>query len=117
MAPDCLVHLCLDLVWVDWGKGMGRITYLDDMVIEHLHPANGKAAVDQGYEEANSPEQVSTDSAAYYDYRDNGGLEADLGKLRKLVAYSQGGVLPSGTTTAINTTGKPEPVISAAETS
>ncbi|MEU6990380.1 hypothetical protein ABZ953_06915 [Streptomyces sp. NPDC046465] len=85
MAPPALVHLCVDLVWVEWGRGMGRITYLDDMVIEHLHPANGKAQVDQGYEECNSPDQVATDSAAYYDYRDNGGLEADLVKLRKLV--------------------------------
>jgi hypothetical protein len=85
MAPPALVHLCLDLCWIDWGKGMGRITYLDDMVIEHLHPAASKAEMDAGYEEVNSPEQVSSDSAAYYDYRDNGGLEADLVKLRKLV--------------------------------
>ncbi|MFF8784817.1 glycosyltransferase family 2 protein [Streptomyces sp. NPDC015125] len=85
MAPPALVHLCLDLCWLDWGRGMGRITYLDDMVIEHLHPANGKAEVDAGYEECNSQEQVSADSAAYYNYRDNGGLDADLTKLRKLV--------------------------------
>ncbi|MEU1071918.1 MULTISPECIES: hypothetical protein [unclassified Streptomyces] len=85
MAPPQFVHLCVDLVWKDWGVGMGRITYLDDMVIEHLHPAASKAEMDQGYEECNSPEQVSSDSAAYIDYRDNGGLEADLAKLRKLV--------------------------------
>lgn len=89
MAPDVLTHLCLDLVWVDWGKGMGRITYLDDMVIEHLHPANGKAALDAGYEEVNSDAMVSADTAAYYDYRDNGGLDADLAKLRKLVEEGQ----------------------------
>ncbi|WP_186319231.1 glycosyltransferase family A protein [Streptomyces sp. SAJ15] len=85
MAPPQLVHLCLDLCWLDWGKGMQRITYLPDVVIEHLHPAAGKATVDQGYQEANSAEQVTTDSAAYYEYRDGGGLEADLAKLRKLV--------------------------------
>lgn len=96
MAPDCLVHLCLDLVWIEWGRGMGRITYLPDMVIEHLHPAAQKAELDAGYEEVNSPEQVSRDAAAYYEYRDNGGLEADLTKLRSLVAYSQGGVLAPG---------------------
>jgi hypothetical protein len=84
-APDCLVHLCLDLVWLEWGRAMGRITYLPDMIIEHLHPAAGKADLDAGYEEVNSEQQVSADSAAYYDYRDNGGLEADLAKLRKLV--------------------------------
>lgn len=84
MVPDCLVHLCADLVWVEWGRGMGRITYLDDMIIEHMHPAASKAQMDAVYEECNSPEQVSSDAAAYYDYRDNGGLEADLVKLRKL---------------------------------
>lgn len=84
-SPPALVHLCLDLCWLEWGQGMGRITYLDDMVIEHLHPAAEKADLDQGYEECNSPEQVSADSAAYYDYRDNGGLANDLAKLRKLV--------------------------------
>ena len=85
MAPPSLVHLCLDLCWLDWGKGMGRITYLPDMVIEHLHPANGKADLDAGYEECNSDAQVSADSAAYYEYRDGGGLDTDLAKLRKLI--------------------------------
>ncbi|MGW7053119.1 hypothetical protein [Streptomyces sp. NPDC054887] len=85
MAPPVMVHLCVDLVWVDWGKGMKRITYLPDMVIEHLHPANGKAPNDAGYEEVNSSEMVTADSAAYYEYRDGGGLEADLDKLRTLV--------------------------------
>ncbi|WP_109030142.1 hypothetical protein [Streptomyces rubrogriseus] len=85
MAPPSMVHLCVDLVWVDWGRGMGRITYLDDMVIEHLHPAASKAELDAVYEECNSEQQVSADTAAYYEYRDGGGLEADLAKLRKLI--------------------------------
>lgn len=112
MVPPALVHLCADLVWVDWGRGMGRITYLDDMVIEHLHPAAGKASVDAVYEDCNSSERASADAAAYYHYRDNGGLEADLAKLRKLVAYSQGGVLHPGFTVARNTTGADEEVVS-----
>lgn len=85
MAPPSLVHLCLDLVWLDWGRGMERITYLPDVIIEHLHPAAGKAELDAGYEECNSVAQVSADSQAYYAYRDGGGLQADLDKLRKLV--------------------------------
>lgn len=111
MVPPALVHLCADLVWVDWGRGMGRITYLPDMVIEHLHPAAGKASVDAVYEDCNSPERVSGDAAAYYDYRDGGGLEADLEKLRTLIAYSQGGMLQPGATTAVNTTGAAEKVV------
>lgn len=88
MVPPVLEHLCADLVWIDWGVGMQRITYLADVIIEHLHPAAGKAPTDAGYEEVNSSEQVSKDAAAYYEYRDGGGLAADLEKLRKLVADS-----------------------------
>src|SRR5690606_31036209 len=61
MVPPTLVHLCADLVWMAWGRGMQRITYLDDMTIEHLHPAAGKASLDAVYEECNSSEQVSAD--------------------------------------------------------
>lgn len=82
-CPPGFVHLCVDLVWRDWGEGMGRITYLDDVVIEHLHPANGKANLDAGYEEVNSTEMVSADSAAYYHYRDES-LPCDTAKLRLL---------------------------------
>jgi hypothetical protein len=85
MAPPQLVHLCLDLVWLDLGRGMERITYLPDVVIEHMHPAAQKAPLDQGYVECNSPEQVTADAEAYYQYRDGGGLQADLSKLRKLI--------------------------------
>jgi hypothetical protein len=85
MAPPTMVHLCVDLVWKDWGVGMQRITYLGDMVIEHLHPAAGKAVLDAGYEECNSSEQVTADATAYYAYRDDGALSADLEKLRALV--------------------------------
>lgn len=84
MAPPSLVHLCIDLVWKDWGEGLGRITYLPDVIIEHMHPANSKADMDAGYEDANSVERVSADSAAYYAYRDDGGLQADLDKLKAL---------------------------------
>lgn len=84
-CPPGFVHLCLDLVWKDWAHGMGRVTYLDDVIIEHLHPANGKAAMDDRYAEVNSAEQVHADSTAYYDYRDNGGLAADIEKLQALL--------------------------------
>jgi len=85
MAPPAFVHLCVDLVWRDWGQGMGRITYLPDVVIEHVHPAAGKGKMDVSYTESNSRAMVAADSAAYYDYRDNGGLAADLVKLKELL--------------------------------
>lgn len=85
MCPPGFTHLCLDLVWLDWGKRLDRITYLPDVVIEHMHPANGKAKLDAGYEEVNSEAMVAADTAAYTAYRDNGGLDADVAKLSTLL--------------------------------
>lgn len=85
MAPPAMVHLCVDLCWKLWGEGLDRITYLPDIVIEHMHPAKGKAAWDVGYEDANNTQRMTDDSAAYYHYRDAGGLASDLEKLRRLL--------------------------------
>ena len=87
MCPPAMVHLCVDLVWVAWGNAMQRITYLDDMVIEHLHPAAQKADMDSGYEECNRPEQVASDSVAYHAYM-QGEFKVDSDKLKALVATS-----------------------------
>jgi hypothetical protein len=84
MAPPTLRHLYVDNVWADWGRGLGALTYLPDVVIEHLHPAAGKAQRDAGYEAVNAPEVDSADRAAYLAYRDGGRLAADLEKLRAL---------------------------------
>lgn len=84
MAPPQMVHLCLDLVWVEWGKAIGRLVYLPDTVIEHMHPAVGKAASDAGYEEANSPHQTAADHAAYRAYRDGAQFVTDVAKLKAL---------------------------------
>jgi hypothetical protein len=84
LCPPGFTHLCLDLVWKDWGQGIGRITYLDDVIIEHVHPAAQKAPLDLIYEEVNSEQMVSRDTEAYYHYRDHV-LPSDLDKLRELL--------------------------------
>jgi hypothetical protein len=83
MAPPAMEHLCVDLCWNLWGERLGVLRYLDDVVIEHMHPANGKAFSDAGYEKANSSEQVRRDNDAFYTYRDGGQLAADIEKLKK----------------------------------
>lgn len=85
MAPPAMQHLCVDLVWKAWGEALGQLHYLPEVIIEHRHPANHKAEMDAGYEDANSAERVAADSAAFYDYRDNGGLAADVQKLEALL--------------------------------
>lgn len=81
MCPPPLVHLCLDVVWLDWGRAIQRITYLDDVVIEHMHPAAGKAKLDDRYREVNSKQQVDDDNAAYAEYRHGGRFDDDVAKL------------------------------------
>lgn len=83
-CPPQMQHLCVDLVWGQWGRAIGRLTYLDDVVIEHLHPANGKVRMDQGYEEANNAQQVQRDTEAYNAYM-TGQFHTDVEKLQALL--------------------------------
>jgi hypothetical protein len=64
-GPPGFIHLCVDLSWKDMGEGLGRIRYLPDVVIEHMHPAAGKAKVDSGYQHANSKMMVKLDEKEY----------------------------------------------------
>lgn len=65
-GPPGFTHLCVDLTWKDMGTALQRITYLDDVVIEHMHPAAGKAENDSGYQHVNSDFMVRLDSQEYY---------------------------------------------------
>ena len=56
MVPPGMIHLYFDNFWLDFGRAMGKITYLPDVIIEHMHPAVGKAVLDAGYQEVNAPE-------------------------------------------------------------
>jgi hypothetical protein len=68
-SPPGFTHLCCDLAWKDLGEGIDRISYLPDVIIEHLHPANGKAENDEGYQFVNSSEMVVRDSEEYYRWK------------------------------------------------
>lgn len=85
LYPPGLIHLNGDLAWLELGNAIGRLFYRPDVVIEHLHPAAGKAELDAGYEEANSETQVEADGVAYRRWR----LEdfpLDVAKLEALLA-------------------------------
>lgn len=82
MVPPRLVHLYIDNAWKSLGEGMGRLTYLPDVVIEHMHPIAGKAEWDAGYVEVNSGEMQQADHDAY-DYWVATGLPMDIIKLRE----------------------------------
>lgn len=68
MVPPGMIHLYFDNFWLDFGRALGRITYLPDVVIEHMHPSVGKATEDAGYVEVNAPEMYDHDRTAYEAY-------------------------------------------------
>jgi hypothetical protein len=65
MAPPTLGHLYADNYWLALGRRLGRIHYLPHLVIEHVHPVAGKAAMDDGYARVNSAAQDAADHAAF----------------------------------------------------
>jgi hypothetical protein len=56
MAPDAFLHLYIDDFWKRLGLDIGALTYLPETIIEHMHPAVGKAEMDQGYFDVNTVE-------------------------------------------------------------
>lgn len=79
MAPPALIHLYLDNFWLKLGQATS-IKYLDDVVIEHLHPSVGKANWTPEYQEVNDSELYRHDEAAFNDYMQTQ-FQADLDKL------------------------------------
>jgi hypothetical protein len=72
MAPPVLRHLYVDNFWLELGQNLGTLRYLPDVVIEHLHPAAGKAAMDERYEAVNAAEVDTADRLAWLHFRRTG---------------------------------------------
>jgi hypothetical protein len=81
MAPPALQHLYVDNAWLALGGATGRIRYLPDVVIEHLHPVVGKAVSDEGYERVNAESVYAHDGQAYEQW-----LSTSLDRCAKQVA-------------------------------
>jgi hypothetical protein len=64
-GPPGFWHLYVDNTWRDMGAGLDRLIYLDDVVVEHMHPAAGKAEFDSGYKHVNSQMMVKHDQQEY----------------------------------------------------
>lgn len=71
MVPPGLTHLFADNAWLALGRALGAITYLPDVVVEHVHPLAGRAEWDAGYEECNTDALMEADRAVYEAWRAN----------------------------------------------
>jgi hypothetical protein len=79
-GPPSIQHMWVDLAWMAWGEAAG-MTYLDEVVIEHLHFMEGKALYDASYHASRQQDRLEQDLRALWEYvRD--GLNADIQKLR-----------------------------------
>lgn len=83
MALPALGHLYVDDHWLALGRAMGKITYRDDVVIEHMHPSAGKAPTDDQYRRVNSPERFEADRDAYREHLLAGGFEREVETIRR----------------------------------
>lgn len=80
-VPPGAIHLYLDDFWMLLGRSLGTLKYLDNVIIEHLHPISGKVEWDESYAESNSQRVYSADEATFLNYKETI-LEDDLRKLR-----------------------------------
>lgn len=83
MSPPEIRHLWIDNAWMSLGRALGELEYLEHVVIEHMHPAAGKAQMDPGYAECNTAAVNDADRAAYERWRDGGEMAAAVDRIRK----------------------------------
>lgn len=83
MAPPVMRHLYLDNYWKALGEHLGGLTYLNDVIIEHLHPIAGKAEWDERYRVVNSGERDQGDRRAWEEYLQDGRFTWCVQQIRK----------------------------------
>lgn len=65
MSPPELRHLYFDNTWKTLGEATGRLFYLPQVVVEHMHYMAGKSVEDEGYQRVNSAEMYDHDRQVY----------------------------------------------------
>lgn len=71
-APPMLKHLYVDDAWRAIGESTETLFLFKDVLVEHMHPAWGKAESDAGYERVNSREMYDADAQAFNEWRHSG---------------------------------------------
>lgn len=86
-VPDGFVHLYIDNYFLELGRAIGGVSYLPDVIVQHLHPCAGAAKEDQTYKEANSVENWANDNWRFQTYILNE-LKTDVEKIKKYASKS-----------------------------
>lgn len=67
-APPKLIHLYMDNFRKYMGQVTNSLTYLPDVIVEHMHYMAGKSQVDAQYQEVNSSEVGQHDAKVFEEY-------------------------------------------------
>lgn len=86
MALPGAKHLYFDDTWKSLGEGLDRLYYFPEIVIEHMHPAAGKAEWDDNYKRVNAQTVYDHDLAVFIEWRDNEYV-ADVAKVRAVLEH------------------------------
>jgi glycosyltransferase involved in cell wall biosynthesis len=78
--PGC-THLFIDNAWRHLGEATRSLYYMPDVVIEHMHPAGGKADWDEGHLRVNTPEMYGHDGRVFEAWVNSGAPE-DVERVR-----------------------------------
>lgn len=89
MVPADVQHLYCDNAVMELGKLADCLTYLPDVLIEHMHPVAGKAQPDAQYARVNSSAQYVHDHVAFFDWI-NGKMAEDVEKIKALKEAHRG---------------------------
>jgi hypothetical protein len=85
MVPDQLAHLYTDAYWLELGKALNKITYLPDVVVEHMHPGAGKANIDEGYAYSGSSSLDLSDKSLFEGIVCPLVITEDVKKIKRLI--------------------------------
>jgi len=77
-GPPVIRHMYVDVAWMAWGVATG-ITYLHEVIIEHMHYTAGKAPVDASYQASTG--MIPIDLMNWHSYCSSGQLNADITRI------------------------------------
>ncbi len=82
MALPGAKHLYLDNTWMHLGTESKSIKWRRDMIVEHMHPAVGKAEWDEGYQRVNAQAMYDHDRNVYETWLNSGQAALDVASVR-----------------------------------
>lgn len=91
MAHPSLRHMYVDTLWRDMARPVGLLRYLPDVIVEHMHPHNGKAPNDEGYLRVNDPSVFQVDEQAFLELHASGVVRQVADLIRLLAASTLAG--------------------------